>query len=77
MPREDLGLTEASNQQISMFFLGTKQLGHEVDPSALSSAKVKNAWSYISTPSICLHGGDWGTFTVKWRKLHEQELNTK
>jgi hypothetical protein len=30
-------------------FPGIKQLGHE-DHSPLSSAKVKNAWSYTSTP---------------------------
>ena len=57
MPRGDLRLTEAANQQISMFLLGIKQLGHEVDHSPLSSAKVKNVWSYTSNPSICLHGG--------------------
>jgi len=72
MPRGDLRLTEAANQQISMFFLGMKQLGHEVEHSPLSSAKVKNVWSYTSNPSIRLHDGDWGTFTVKWRQL----LNT-
>jgi hypothetical protein len=30
--------------------LGVKQLGCEVDHSHPSSAKVKNAWSYTSTP---------------------------
>jgi len=30
-------------------------LGHEADHSPPSSAKVKNAWSYTSTPLICLH----------------------
>jgi hypothetical protein len=35
--------------------LGVKQLGHEADHSPPSSAKV-NAWSYTSTPPICLHG---------------------
>jgi hypothetical protein len=32
-----------------------KWAGHETDHSPLSSAEVKNAWSYTSTP-ICLHG---------------------
>jgi len=29
---------------------GVKQLKHEADHSAPSRAKVKNAWSYTSTP---------------------------
>jgi hypothetical protein len=36
--------------------LGVKHLGHETDHLSSSSAKVKNAWSYTSTPPICLHG---------------------
>jgi hypothetical protein len=35
---------------------GVKQLGHKSDHSLPSSAKVKNAWSYTSTPSIYVHG---------------------
>jgi len=30
--------------------------GGEADHSSPSSADVKNAWSYISVPSICLYG---------------------
>jgi hypothetical protein len=33
-----------------------KWLGHEAEHSAPSSAEVKNAWSYTSTPPIRLHG---------------------
>jgi hypothetical protein len=36
--------------------LGVKRPGREADHSPPSSAKVKNAWSYTSTPPICLHG---------------------
>jgi hypothetical protein len=36
--------------------LGVKLPGHEADHSPSSSAEVKNAWSYTSTPPICLHG---------------------
>jgi hypothetical protein len=36
--------------------LGLKRPGHEADHSPPSSADVKNAWSYTSTPSIRLHG---------------------
>jgi hypothetical protein len=36
--------------------LGIKWPGHEADHSSPSSTEDKNAWSYISTPPICLHG---------------------
>jgi hypothetical protein len=36
--------------------LGIKGPGREADHSPLSSAEVKNAWSYTSTPPIRLHG---------------------
>jgi len=40
-------------------FLGVKRPGHEADHSPPSSAEVKNAWSYTSTPqyvfvALCL-----------------------
>jgi hypothetical protein len=37
------------------FSLGVKQPGCEADHSPPSSAEVKNAWSYTSTPPIRLH----------------------
>jgi hypothetical protein len=36
--------------------LGVKRPGCESDHSPPSSAEVKNAWSYISTPPVRLHG---------------------
>jgi hypothetical protein len=36
--------------------MGVKGLGYEADHSIPSTAEVKHAWSYISTPLICLHG---------------------
>jgi hypothetical protein len=36
--------------------LRIKWLECEADLSPPSSAKIKNAWSYISTPPVCLHG---------------------
>jgi hypothetical protein len=36
--------------------LGVKRPGREADHSPPSSAEVKNAWSYISTPPLRLHG---------------------
>jgi hypothetical protein len=39
-----------------VFSLGVKRPGGEADHSPPSSADVKNAWSYTSTPPVCLHG---------------------
>jgi hypothetical protein len=36
--------------------LGIKRPGREADHSPPSSAEVKNAWSYTSTPPVRLHG---------------------
>jgi hypothetical protein len=36
-------------------FPGVKRPGREADHSPPSSAEVKNAWGYTSTPPICLH----------------------
>jgi hypothetical protein len=36
--------------------LGVKRQGREADYSPQSSAEFKNAWGYISTPAIRLHG---------------------
>jgi len=37
-------------------FPGVKRPGHEADHSPPPSAKVKNAWSYTSTPTVRFHG---------------------
>jgi hypothetical protein len=44
--------------------LGIARLGREADQSPLSSAEVKNAWSYSSTPqyafiAVCLFKAQW------------------
>jgi hypothetical protein len=36
--------------------LGAKWLGCEAEDSTVSSTKVKNMWSYTSTPQLFLHG---------------------
>ena len=41
---------------------GVKRLGRDVDPSAVSSAKVRNECSYGSAALICPHGVDWDNF---------------
>jgi hypothetical protein len=49
--RTALGPTQPPIQWIrAALSLGVKRPGHEVDHSPPSSAKVKNAWSYTSTP---------------------------
>jgi hypothetical protein len=35
---------------------GVKRLGREAEGSPASTAEVKNAWSYTSTPPVRLHG---------------------
>jgi len=49
------------------FFPGVKQPGHELDHPPPSSAKVKNEWSYTSTPTTCLHGMDKDNFFLQMR----------
>jgi hypothetical protein len=57
MSRLVVGPTHLPLQWIlGVLFPELKQLGHKTDHSPPSTAKVKNAWSYISTHPICLHG---------------------
>jgi hypothetical protein len=49
--------TQPPTQTISgALSLGVKRPRREADHSFLSSAEVKNAWSYTSAPPIRLHG---------------------
>jgi hypothetical protein len=48
------GAYPASLQRISGFFIGIKQLGHEVNLSLPSSVEVKHETDYTLTPPICL-----------------------
>jgi hypothetical protein len=55
--RPALGPTQPPIQWVSRALSkGVKRPVHEADHSPPSSAKVKNAWSYISTPPIRLCG---------------------
>jgi hypothetical protein len=51
-----LGATQPPTQWVlgGLFPRGLMRLEREADHSPPSSAEVKNAWSYISTPPICL-----------------------
>jgi hypothetical protein len=52
-----LGPTKPPIQWVSgALTLGIKRSGREADHSPPSSAEVKNAWSYTSTPQILIHG---------------------
>jgi hypothetical protein len=45
---------------------GIKLPGHEIDNSSLSIAEVKNEWSCISTPPVCLHCMDREGYTFNF-----------
>ena len=55
-PRPALGPNQSPFQWVPAFFSGDKAA--DDDHSPLSSVKVKNEWSYTSTPLVCLHGMD-------------------
>jgi hypothetical protein len=46
------------------FIPEVKRLVHDFDHLPLSSAEVKNEWSYSSTLPICLHGVDRDNLTL-------------
>jgi len=72
MTRPALGSTQPLVQWVLGFFpLGVKQLGHEVNHSLPSSAKVRNEWSSASTPHMCVHGVDKETllFIINTRSV--------
>jgi hypothetical protein len=55
--RTALGPTQPPIQWVQgALSLGAKRPGRKADHSPPSGAKVKNAWSYTSTPTIRLHG---------------------
>jgi hypothetical protein len=55
--RTALGPTQPHIQWVAgVPFLGVKRPGREDDHSPPSSAEVKKAWSYTTTPPIRLHG---------------------
>jgi hypothetical protein len=55
--RTALGPTKSPIQWVpGALSLGVKRPGCEADHSPPSSAEVKNAWSYTSTPTVRLHG---------------------
>jgi len=43
------------NRYCELFLMAIQQPGHEADCSHPSTAKVKNLWSYTSTPLTCLY----------------------
>jgi hypothetical protein len=53
--RPALGPTQPPIQWVPGSFPGVKRPRREADHSSPSSAEVKNAWTYTSTPPIRLH----------------------
>jgi hypothetical protein len=57
MSRPVLGPTQPPFHRVpGALSLEVEQLGHEFNHLPPSSAKIKNAWSYTSTPPVHLHG---------------------
>ena len=61
--RRALGPTKPPIQWVSVFFLGLKRPGHDVDHSSPLNAEFKNKWSYTSIHPICLRDVDWDNLT--------------
>jgi hypothetical protein len=76
-----LGRTQPPIQWASgVISSGVKQLGHEADHSSLSSAKVKNVWSFTSTPPTvftawCLikHRAHFAFYLVYGRRSNDDD----
>ena len=52
-------------------YTGAKRSRHEIYHSPVSSAELKNEWSYTSTPPICLHDAARHNFTFYLIPLYE------
>jgi len=55
-----VGTTQPPIQWVLGSYLEAKLPVHEAGYSPLPSAKVKNGWSYATTPPVCLHGMERG-----------------
>jgi hypothetical protein len=54
--------------------LGVKRPGSEADHSPPSSAEVKKAWSYTSTPQYVFKHRDNFTFTLPYLTINQQNF---
>jgi hypothetical protein len=54
--RPGLGPTQPPIQRVPGALTPAVKQGHEAVHSPPPSAKIKNVWSYNSTPPLCLHG---------------------
>jgi hypothetical protein len=70
MSRPPLGSIQPPNECLpGVLSLEVKWPEREADHLPTSSAKVKNEWSYTSTPPICLHGmyrDNFLMYTIKY-----------
>ena len=59
-----LGRTALIFNKYRVYFQGIKRVGYDVDHSPPPSVKVKNEWSYNSTPPVCIHAVDRDRLTL-------------
>ena len=59
------GAHPASYSMRTLSFPGIKRPRHEFNLLPLSRAEVKNGWSFISVPPVCLRGMDRENLTFK------------
>jgi hypothetical protein len=63
-----LGITQLLSPWLpEVISTAIKRSGRKVDHSCQSSVKAKNARSYASTPTLCLHSTDRDSFTYTER----------
>jgi len=79
MPRPALGHTQPPVQWVSEALTpGVERPGREADNSSPFCVEVKNAWSYISTPPVRVHGVVLsGACTERWWLCTDHSLITK
>ena len=65
-----VGISSPIHQVPSPISPWVQQLGHESDHSPTSSANIKKEYSYISIPTICLHGMCRRNFNFTIYELH-------
>ena len=77
-PRHDLGTTQPSAQCVpEVSAPGIKRPRYEADHSPPSRAEIKNGWSSISCPPICIHDMHKDKFIFTLSLLYIEKPATK